>query len=256
MDLASAVHELASRAVAHDQSGDIGAAIYYYDETLKVLSRLPPPLSPEHSAKAEEYLRRSNVLKKELMKKEEEEAALRRTASAEESDLDRAYFLLREGLDDDDEGNVEEAIEHYSNAVELCLKAKKTTEDAALQKKLTDLAMQALERAEKLKGIERKPAPPAETASAATAVVKKPLLFEDLTINEIPARNASGGRGAYSDEEKRVLGVTSMINGREYVPFLTVDLKERFASPIPFSDKHGKLALAPKQRSKLVKWAR
>lgn len=50
--------------------------------------------------------------------------------------------------------------------------------------------------------------------------------------------------------------LTSLINGREYVPFMSVDLKERFAYPISFSDKDGKLALAPKQKNLLSKWVR
>merc|ERR1712079_416414 len=62
--------------------------------------------------------------------------------------------------------------------------------------------------------------------------------------------------GGYSEEEKKVIAKTSIINGREYVPFLGIDLKERFAYPMPFSDAHGKLALSPKQKAKLVKWAR
>ena len=49
---------------------------------------------------------------------------------------------------------------------------------------------------------------------------------------------------------------TSVINGREYVPFMSIDLKERFAYPLPFSDKDGKLALSPKQRAVFNRWVR
>lgn len=66
----------------------------------------------------------------------------------------------------------------------------------------------------------------------------------------------------------------------QYVPFTAGDLREKFAFPVPvrffivinlghflgtfyfdrfclqWTDKHGKLSLAPKQSSKLVKWAR
>lgn len=37
-------------------------------------------------------------------------------------DLDRAEFLLRQGLDEDEAGNEEEAVELYLQAAELCLK--------------------------------------------------------------------------------------------------------------------------------------
>lgn len=52
------------------------------------------------------------------------------------------------------------------------------------------------------------------------------------------------------------MAVTSIINGREYVPFMTGDLQERFVFMIPFSDKHGKLSMSPKQKSLFSKWAR
>lgn len=47
---------------------------------------------------------------------------------------------------------------------------------------------------------------------------------------------------------------TSIINGREYVPFLSVDLKERFSYPIPYSDKDGLLILSPKQKTHFCQW--
>jgi len=79
-------------------------------------------------------------------------------------------------------------------------------------------------------------------------------LRDDNPTNNTTESNIS--TSGYSDEEKKVLAVTSMINGREYVPFMSVDLRERFAFPVPYTDKHGKLELSKKQSSKLVRWAR
>ena len=53
---------------------------------------------------------------------------------------------MTEGLDDDENGNYEEALDHYTEAVELCLKASNCTENEELKKKLTILATQALDR--------------------------------------------------------------------------------------------------------------
>ena len=47
--------------------------------------------------------------------------------------------------------------------------------------------------------------------------------------------NKTTSNPGYSEEEKKVLAVTSIINGREYVPFMSVDLKERFAFPVPYT---------------------
>lgn len=40
-----------------------------------------------------------------------------------QSELSRANFLLLEAFEEDEAGNMEEAIEHYTNAVQLCLEA-------------------------------------------------------------------------------------------------------------------------------------
>lgn len=151
----------------------------------------------------------------------------------------------------DEKGQEEEAVDLYAEAVELCLKAKEETKDENVRKNLSRIARQALERAEQIKGRNEEPPLNTKGATALKQRVIPPLGFEGLNLNE----NKKSKPG-YSEEEKRVLAKTSLINGREYVPFLSVDLKERFAFPLPFTDKDGKLALSPKQKAKLVKWAR
>ena len=64
------------------------------------------------------------------------------------------------------------------------------------------------------------------------------------------------GSNTYSDEEKKVLAITSLINGKEYMPFMPGDLREQFNYSIPFSDKHGKLCMSPKQIKSFARWAR
>ena len=44
-------------------------------------------------------------------------------------DLERGRFLLCEALDEDEAGNFEEAVERYTEAITLCIKAKKETGD-------------------------------------------------------------------------------------------------------------------------------
>ena len=53
---------------------------------------------------------------------------------------------MGEGLDDDEAGDYEDAVEHYKEAVELCIKASNSTKDVDLQKKLTKVAADALDR--------------------------------------------------------------------------------------------------------------
>lgn len=64
------------------------------------------------------------------------------------------------------------------------------------------------------------------------------------------------GHGTYSEEEKQVLLHSSRINKIDYVPFMSVDLNERFQYSIPFTDKDGPLVLAPKQKRDFFRWIR
>ena len=83
----------------------------------------------------------------------------------------------------------------------------------------------------------------------------------DNSTKTSPIHNPSSqikisGSKSYTEEEKRVIGFTSLINGRQYLPFMAGDLQERFIFSIPFTDKHGKLRLSTKQTQSLGKWSR
>ncbi|XP_063778418.1 calpain-7 isoform X2 [Pseudophryne corroboree] len=141
------------------------------------------------------------------------------------------------------------------------LQSNETT-DQNLQTKLTQLARQALDRAESLKesmskaSAKDKPSAPKQNQPA------KPFLplGPDFSLNDKPVskptQSSEPPRQRYTAEEIEVLRKTSKINGVEYVPFMRVDLRERFAFPLPFSDKLGKLALSPKQKAMFSRWVR
>ena len=270
MDLGQLVELLkrnAELAVTFDVEGNKEAAIYHYLETASQITaarNLNKDSQVDLSAfeaKAKIYVKRAEVLKTETY-----QAALDLARKAHDSsgDFERAKFCLVEALDLDENGQEEEAVDLYAEAVRLCLKAKDETNDDKLKTQLSKYARQALERAEKIKG--RQDTTPHLAAGATSSPVPKALQrygIDGLSLGEgsSTSKTQHVGRfskgGGYSEEEKQVLAKTSMINGREYVPFLSeVDLKERFAYPMPFSDAHGKLALSPKQKAKLVKWAR
>eukprot|EP00039_Didymoeca_costata_P015534 m.267167 g.267167 ORF g.267167 m.267167 type:complete len:804 (-) comp16243_c1_seq16:1717-4128(-) len=58
-----------------------------------------------------------------------------------------------------------------------------------------------------------------------------------------------------SDEEANVVGHTSKVNGRIYLPWLHVDIQEDFQIG-NFKDPDGKLELSPQQRKYFHRWAR
>jgi len=49
---------------------------------------------------------------------------------------------------------------------------------------------------------------------------------------------------------------SSHINEHEFVPFMDIDLAEKFQYAIPFTDKDGLLELAPKQKPDFSAWRR
>ncbi|PRD24301.1 UNVERIFIED_CONTAM: Calpain-7 [Trichonephila clavipes] len=190
------------------------------------------------------------------------EASTSKPAKNEEKlELERAEFLLRQGLEEDEAGNDEEATELYLQAAELCLKARKITKDKSLQAKLSSLAENALDRAETLKkkAIPVPPSPPSSPLPEISHLnINEPSSQKQILVNKRPVSPSPthhvSGSSTYTKEEIAVLRTTSVVNGREYVPFMSIDLKERFAYPINFSDKDGKLALSPKQKAVFNRW--
>ena len=265
----------AELAVLFDSEGNKEAAIYYYCETVAQI-KLATAINKEESidlsnfvSKAEEYTDRAETLKYEL--NQDAIDAAKKAMHESSSEYERARFTLTEALSLDEKGLEDDALDLYKEAIQLCITLEKSTNDEKLKKNFKKIARQALERAECIKNPNR-PAEKESTvqtsalgASASSApkpkqkIVIPPLGFEGLGLNESSSSSktsSSGGGSGYTEDEKKVLAKTSLINGREYVPFLSADLKERFAFPMPFTDKHGQLALAPKQKAKLVKWAR
>lgn len=65
------------------------------------------------------------------------------------SEKEAIHEILTKALDCDENGDKDRAVEYYTNAVELILKVS----DPVLREKLNKHAIQALERAEELRGI-------------------------------------------------------------------------------------------------------
>ncbi|ELU09786.1 hypothetical protein CAPTEDRAFT_220858 [Capitella teleta] len=217
---------LAKRAVQCDQAGLTDTAISYYTE-------------------AADALLNANIAGSRLPQLREKVAEL--------LEMERARFLLEKAFDEDGENNHEEAIDLYMEAAEFCLSLTKRAPDLETRNKVTSLAKQAVERAEALKG----DAPKVAASSAASNQSPDP-------VRNIAVKNASGSddrrqpvqvASGYTKEEIKVLRTTSYINGREYVPFLSVDVREKFALPLPFNDKR-LLPLSAKQKASLNRWAR
>lgn len=93
---------------------------------------------------------------------------------------------------------------------------------------------------------------PTLNATPTTSVKSTPPLHRGFSGH----LQISGNQNAYTEDEIRVLSRSSTINNNEFVPFMDIDLKERFQYSIPFTDKDGHLALSPKQKRDFYQWVR
>ncbi|XP_065799250.1 calpain-7 isoform X2 [Muntiacus reevesi] len=252
--------QFARLAVQRDQEGRYAEAVFYYKEAAQALIYAEMAGSSlEHiQEKINEYLERVQALHSAVQSKSADPLK-----SKHQLDLERAHFLVTQAFDEDEKGNVEDAIELYTEAVDLCLKTSYETADKTLQNKLKQLARQALDRAEalsepltkpscKIKATNIKPKPPPTRTHFPLGT--NPFLERPQPFISPQSCDAQGQR--YTAEEIEVLRTTSKINGIEYVPFMSIDLRERFAYPMPFCDRCGKLPLSPKQKATFSKWVR
>lgn len=165
-----------------------------------------------------------------------------------EPSLSDCQEVLKSALSADEKGQSELALDLYTQFVELSLKVTNPKN----KQKVQELAKQALDRAEDIKNELEPPSGSTPNVSALTQRVAPVQPPPDESPLSLPA----GTSRDYTAEELRVLEHGSRINQLIVVPFMNVDLKERFIYPLPFSDPDGLLALAPKQKADLVQWLR
>ncbi|XP_020286163.1 calpain-7-like [Pseudomyrmex gracilis] len=276
---------LAARmAVQFDGKGQFKPALYYYDLAVKLLARLQ--LDGTYEEKLSEYRDRITTIQQLI---QDEEKNSHKPESLDQSQLQRCKFLLNHALSADEEGLKDVAIKLYTDAAELGLNAK--TLDTKVKEKLMTLVKVAVERAEELKGVKTTGVKTTDD-SVIKSLSKLPSVPEgnlpdidhsdtyqsksveseqlgNTTPSSTSARNtrsslhrgSSGhlkvtGSTNYTEEEKRVLLHSSRINDHEFVPFMSIDLAEKFQYAIPFTDKDGVLELAPKQKRDFTGWYR
>lgn len=238
----------ATNAVHADEDGKFKIAIFFYLEAAEAIKKAldyDGSLSALYP-KAIQYLDRAESLHQQL---DQGRLKIQRvnSQSDDQKGAERAEFLLKQALVEDESGRPDQALPLYTDAVHLCLESSKTVKDTATREKLNNLAKSALERAEVLKGVK-----PAKSAS-------------NQSINQMTSKMSNiGFRSVESASERAkltpleidVLRKTSFINRRVYPPWIDQDSQERFAFPITFSDPDGPLTLAPKQKTKFAQWVR
>ncbi|XP_014780312.1 calpain-7 [Octopus bimaculoides] len=270
----------AQSAVQFDETAQHDIAIFYYNEAIQALFMAKEEGSriPNIDSRIKDYAERVHFLKEKCTNVKSTKADRK---TPQQLDLERAAFLVQQAFEEDEKENKEEAVELYTQAVELCIKVRQETNDSSLQERVINLAKQALDRAEILKGCKKEtPQNIPTTSSTSVGTISGKTVLKDRHTRKVvpplgfgafkddnekrkaksPTAGTSScnvsGPGVYSKEEINVLRHSSFINKKEYVPFMSVDKLERFAFPLPMTDKYGKLTLSPKQKENFVRWAR
>ncbi|KAG6797685.1 calpain-7 [Apis mellifera caucasica] len=264
----------AKKAVQFDAKNQYKQALYYYNMAVKYLSELQDSM---YVQKLSEYRERISTIESLI---NEEEQKHHKAQSIDQSKLQKFKFLMNQAQDADEAGLKNIAVKLYTDAAELGLNMKII--DAEAKIKLTDLIKLALDRAESLKGLksidnndilktlsklpsvpetsldedEEKIPPTIITTSAINSSNTGKQIRPSLHRGSSVHLKVSGGSTNYTEEEKKVLLHSSHINDHEFVPFMSIDLTEKFQYAIPFTDKDGLLALAPKQKPDFAKWCR
>ncbi|RUP49175.1 hypothetical protein BC936DRAFT_143130 [Jimgerdemannia flammicorona] len=190
--------------------------------------------------------------------------------------LERAQFSLDQAVLHDEKNNTEDALELYMDAAEWFLKAFKESTDETYRLELKSKFTKTANRVEELKAMQKNqmsiivkgifsnqsaavqsssstpPRPPSpvlstHSAKSITSVASSASVVSGAGIADAPR---------YTAQEKNLLTTTSKVNGRLYLPWDELDLKEKFSSPEPFMDLDGALPLSDKQKSKFGAWKR
>ncbi|KAK7886959.1 hypothetical protein WMY93_026580 [Mugilogobius chulae] len=165
MDCTALEHDavkFAKAAVTYDQNGKYNEAVFYYKEAAQALlyAAMAGSNLEGIQTKVNEYLDRVQALHGAVQAQKSDPLK-----SRQQVDLERAHFLVTQAFEEDEKCNHDEAIELYTQAVELCIQTSNETSDQVLQNKLKQLARQALDRAEGLKESVSKPAPSQQAGS-------------------------------------------------------------------------------------------
>ncbi|CAH8514584.1 unnamed protein product [Heterobilharzia americana] len=138
-------------AVEQESEGHYGSAAFYYTEAAQaLLNSLEAGSTTEGLLQlAQKYSEKVKELKLRIAM--QNVSVPNTNINKSKVDLARARCLLNDAVSEDEKGNVSEAIELYTLAVELLLSLKRDISDSFLLEQINKFAKEGLNRAELLK---------------------------------------------------------------------------------------------------------
>ncbi|KAJ3296563.1 calpain 7 [Borealophlyctis nickersoniae] len=230
-DLYKEAWSMAGWAVQADKERDFQVAILYYTVDADDAKR-------QHAKnKALEYISRAEELKEEARRI----IFYPQHVPDVENNVQHAQFLFDQAVAADEKGVYSEAYVSYVAAAESFFRAFAAVTDDSRKVEIGQKLSIILSRAEELKNV-----PDAEKARIPSSPQPLP----------VTAPFISSGTSKLTPGEVEVLRRASFVNNKTYLPWLDIDVRERFWSEEPFVDPDGPLQLSAKQLAQFGGWKR
>ncbi|ORE08732.1 cysteine proteinase [Rhizopus microsporus var. microsporus] len=179
--------------------------------------------------------------------------------------IEKAKFSFDQAELNEEKGNTEHALDYYSDAAELYLKAfKEYPNDTEEKLYARQEFMKAIDKAEQLKAQQQKAtqflSPRTRSSSSVSSTMDQlsngsRRRSSSTSIQQQPTDDVMTQKLSASEIE--VLKHTSSVNNNTFLPWIDeTDLKEQFSYPTKFLDPMGSLALSEKQQEKFGGWRR
>ncbi|ORE22938.1 cysteine proteinase [Rhizopus microsporus] len=179
--------------------------------------------------------------------------------------MEKAKFSFDQAELNEEKGNTEHALDYYSDAAELYLKAfKEYPNDTEEKLYARQEFMKAIDKAEQLKAQQQKAtqflSPRTRSSSSVSSTMDQlsngsRRRSSSTSIQQQPTDDVMTQKLSASEIE--VLKHTSSVNNNTFLPWIDeTDLKEQFSYPTKFLDPMGSLALSEKQQEKFGGWKR
>ncbi|ORY05511.1 cysteine proteinase [Basidiobolus meristosporus CBS 931.73] len=170
--------------------------------------------------------------------------------STSEDFLTKAKRYHKLGEEKNGLGLLKEALQQYTSAADYYLRAAKAETDEKSKVQIKRWLSEVIDQGEKIK--------------QSTSISLTPKLLEISTnckAYQQPLRSPVIsspviGEVKLTNQELEVLKTSSYVNGKAYLPWLEIDLRENFDYSQPFVDPDGPLPLSEKQIQNFGSWQR
>ncbi|KAK9720406.1 cysteine protease [Basidiobolus ranarum] len=245
-DLYKVSFSLAQQAVQADHQGHFIKARELYLEVAEIFLFIVEvekneTQKQEITRRAEAYISRAEQLKLIQVNKPQRNSQ----PSTPDDFLTKAKRYHKVGEEKSNLGFSQEALRLYTSAADYYLRAAKSETDEKLKTQIKQWLSEVIDQAEQIK-----------STSLTVKIPESPTGSYQQSIRSPIISSPGVGDVKLTNQELEVLKTSSYMNGKAYLPWLEIDLQEKFDYPQPFVDLDGPLPLSEKQSQNFGSWKR